>query len=163
MSILKRIFTKFRRTARASVCGVIVAGCVIAIDLRAASEIVVAIRYLQSEGTSHSHLYLYRDDGKFLRQLTSENSGQDVDPVFAPDGETIAFTREKEGAPLEFWIAHPLGGPAGKLEAAPDWYEKSKTSPYFTNRDSNPADLAPSPSASPAGAGMIGERKTCKA
>ena len=139
------------------------ASAFIAIDLRAASEIVVAIRYLQSEGMSHSHLYLYRDDGKFLRQLTSDNSGQDVDPVFAPDGETIAFTREKEGAPLEFWMAHPLGGPAGKLEAAPDWYEKSKTSPYFTNRDSNPADSAPSPSTSPAGAGMMGERKTCKA
>jgi len=27
---------------------------------RASSEIVIAIRYLQAEGTSHSHLYLYR-------------------------------------------------------------------------------------------------------
>jgi hypothetical protein len=29
---------------------------------RAASEIVIAIRYLQAEGTSHSHLYLYREE-----------------------------------------------------------------------------------------------------
>src|SRR5437763_1196116 len=31
---------------------------------RGASEIVIAIRYLQAEGISHSHLYLYREDGK---------------------------------------------------------------------------------------------------
>ena len=63
----------------------LVAGVVLLlpINLSAASEIVVAIRYLQAEGVSHSHLYLYRDDGKFLRQLTSDNSGQDVDPIFA--------------------------------------------------------------------------------
>jgi hypothetical protein len=139
------------------------------ISLRGASEIVVAIRYLQAEGLSHSHLYLYREDGKFLRQLTNDNSSQDVDPIFAPDGETIVFTREKEGAPLEFWIAHPLGGPAGKLDAAPDWYEKTKTSPYFTNRESAGANEAPSPAGSPdasaarTAAGMIGERKICKA
>ena len=59
-----------------------------AANARAASEIVVAIRYLQAEGVSHSHLYLYRDNGKFLRQLTNDNSGQDVDPIFAPDGES---------------------------------------------------------------------------
>ncbi len=35
------------------------------------SEIVIAIRYLQAEGTSHPHLYLYREDGKLLRQLTT--------------------------------------------------------------------------------------------
>lgn len=34
----------------------------LAIELPAASEIVIAIRYLQAEGTSHSHLYLYRED-----------------------------------------------------------------------------------------------------
>src|SRR2546423_735464 len=106
----------------------VAAGCLLfAINLRAASEIVIAIRYLQVEGTSHSHLYLYRDDGKFLRQLTNDNSGQDVDPVFASDGETIGFTREKEGRPLEFWSVKPLGGAPGKLESAPDWYQQAKT------------------------------------
>ena len=63
---------------------------------RGDSEIVVAIRYLQAKGTSHSHLYLYREDGKLLRQLTNDNSGQDSDPIFASDGETIVFTREKQ-------------------------------------------------------------------
>src|SRR5437764_1420744 len=146
----------------------------LAINLRAASEIVIAIRYLQAEGTSHSHLYLYKDDGKFLRQLTNDNSGQDVDPVFAPDGEMIAFTREKTGAPLEFWGVRPLGGNPSKLDAEPDWYEKTKTSPYFTNRDeSTPTESAypaaesasPAPNASAArtAAGVIGERRSYKA
>src|SRR5690348_17578464 len=95
------------------------------IDSRATSEIAVAIRYLQAEGVSHSHLYLYRDDGKFLRQLTNDVSGQDVDPIFAPDGATIVFTREKgNSSPLEFWSVQPLGTDLKKLDAAPDWYEQ---------------------------------------
>ena len=112
----------------------------VAVDLHAASEIVVAIRYLQAEGTSHSHLYLYRDDGKFLRQLTNDNSGQDVDPVFSADGATIVFTREKpDNSPLEFWSVQPLGTDLRKLDSVPDWYEQAKTSLYFTNRDAAPA------------------------
>jgi hypothetical protein len=120
----------------------------------AAAEIVIAIRYLQAEGTSHSHLYLYREDGKFLRQLTNDNSGQDVDPIFAPDGETIVFTREKTGNPLEFWSVRPLGTGLQKLDAAPDWYEATKTSLFFTNRESeqlSEQSASPSPSASPEG------------
>jgi len=138
------------------------------IELPAASEIVIAIRYLQAEGTSHSHLYLYREDGKILRQLTTDNSGQDVDPIFAPDGEVIAFTRKKDGSPLEFWSVHPLGGTPTKLDAAPDWYQQTKTSSYFTNRDV-PGAETPSPLASSTAtaartpAGMMGERKSYKA
>ena len=143
---------------------------VLALDSRATSEIVIAIRYLQADGVSHSHLYLYREDGKFLRQLTNWDSGQDVDPIFAPDGQVIVFAREKEGAPLEFWTVHPLGGNPSKLESVPDWYDETKTSPYFTNRNGS----SPVESASPAAdstetptmrgrAGMIGERRTYKA
>ena len=138
------------------------------IELPAASEIVIAIRYLQAEGTSHSHLYLYREDGKILRQLTTDNSGQDVDPIFAPDGEVIAFTRKKDGSPLEFWNVHPLGGTPTKLDAAPDWYQQTKTASYFTNRDVSGAET-PSSSASPIASaartptGMMGERKSYKA
>lgn len=148
----------------------------LAINLRAASEIVIAIRYLQAEGMSHSHLYLYRDDGKFLRQLTSDNSGQDVDPAFAPEGEIIVFTREKPDSRLEFWSVRPLGDVSTKLDSAPDWYDQAKTSPYFTNREtSKPADSvspataspesSPSPNASATrtAAGMMGERQTYRA
>ena len=142
----------------------------LAINLRAASEIVIAIRYLQAEGMSHSHLYLYRDDGKFLRRLTTDNSGQDVDPVFAPKGEIIVFTREKPDSPLEFWSVRPLGGDSTKLDSAPDWYEQAKTSPYFTNRETSkpadpvsPAAASPESSPSPSAAGMMGERRSYKA
>ena len=134
--------------------------------VRAASEIVVAIRYLQAEGVSYSHLYLYRDDGKFLRQLTNDTSGQDVDPIFASDGTNIVFSREKPDNPVEFWSIEPLGGGLKKLESVPDWYEQTKTSLYFTNRDvSKPNESAsptPGASASPSHPGLIGGRQTYK-
>jgi hypothetical protein len=142
----------------------------LALDLRAASEIVVAIRYLQADGVSHSHLYLYRDDGKFLRQLTNDSTGQDVDPIFATDGSSIVFTREKpENSPLEFWSVPPLGGNPTKLDSAPDWYEQTKTSLYFTNRDATPVNESASPTPSETSSprrtpgGIIGERKSYKA
>ena len=114
---------------------------------RGDSEIVVAIRYLQAKGTSHSHLYLYREDGKLLRQLTNDNSGQDVDPIFASDGEAIVFTREKPNDTREFWSIDPRGTKLKKLDTAPDWYSATKSSPYFT---SGGEDEAPSSSPTPA-------------
>jgi len=102
-------------------------------ETRADSEIVIAIRYLQAAGTSHSHLYLYREDGKLLRQLTDDNSGQDSGPIFSPDGSVIVFTREKPNHALEFWSVGPRGSNLKKLDAAPDWYAQAKSSPYFTN------------------------------
>ena len=123
-----------------------------AMSARAAAEIVIAIRYLQAEGNSHSHLYLYRDDGKLLRQLTNDNSGQDSGPIFAPDGSMIVFTREKPNGAREFWSVDSLGKTLKKLEAAPDWYVAAKSSPYFTNieSDESTSTLPPlSPAATP--------------
>jgi hypothetical protein len=102
-----------------------------ATSLDAASEIVVAIRYLQAEGGSHGHLYLYRDDGTLLRQLTKEESGQDLDPIFAPDGETIVFTREIAENKFEYWSVEPKSGGLKRLESEPEWYATTKTSPCF--------------------------------
>jgi hypothetical protein len=98
---------------------------------RAASEIVVAIRYLQAEGESHAHLFLYREDGTLLRQLTKEERGQDLDPMFAPDGETIVFSREVAENKFEYWTIEPKGGGLKRLDAQPEWYAATKTSPYF--------------------------------
>lgn len=107
-------------------------GMVVAIPrTQAAPEIVVAIRYLESRELSHAHLFLYRVDGEFLRQLTREDSGQDQDPIFAPDGETIVFTREVNENKFEFWSVEPSGGALKRLEAAPEWYTAAKSSPYF--------------------------------
>jgi hypothetical protein len=102
-----------------------------ATTLSTASEIVVAIRYLQAEGESHAHLFLYREDGALLRQLTKESSGQDLDPMFAPDGETIVFTREVAENKFEYWSVEPKGGGLKRLDAEPEWYANTKTSPYF--------------------------------
>ena len=115
---------------------------------RGASEIVIAIRYLQAEGTSHSHLYLYREDGKLLRQLTNDDSGQDSGPIFAPDGNMIVFTREKSNNAHEFWSVDPLGKALKILETAPDWYASGKSSPYFTNAEAEES-TSPNPSVSP--------------
>jgi hypothetical protein len=117
-------------------------------EARANSEIVVAIRYLEAEGTSHSHLYLYREDGKLLRQLTTDNLGQDVDPVFASAGNTIVFRREKPNNVREFWSIEPRGNALKKLDAAPDWYTQAKSSAYFTNLEPEES-TSPTPAASP--------------
>ncbi|HEY4271851.1 MAG TPA: hypothetical protein VGM65_07585 [Candidatus Udaeobacter sp.] len=123
---------------------------------RGDSELVVAVRYLQAKATSHSHLYLYREDGKLLRQLTNDNSGQDSDPIFASDGETIVFTREKPDGTHEFWSIDPLGKKLVKLTAAPDWYSGAKSSPAFTSSEdeespestpTSPPEQSASPSA----------------
>jgi hypothetical protein len=131
-------------------CTLIVVGVSagMATTAHAASEIVMAIRYLQAEGTSHSHLYLYREDGKFLRQLTNDNSGQDIGPIFAPNGATIVFTREKPNNVHELWSIDPRGTGLKKLDAAPDWYTQTKSSPYFTNIEPQES-VSPTPTASP--------------
>jgi hypothetical protein len=98
-------------------------------------ELAVAIRYLKAEGTSHAHIYLYREDGKLLRQLTRDDKGQDRSPVFAPDGKTIVFKRELSEALAEYWSVEPLGSGLRKLDAPPEWYSKSNESKFFTNRD----------------------------
>jgi hypothetical protein len=111
----------------------IVAACLIATVAQAdaASEIVVAIRYLQAAGDSHAHLYLYREDGTLLRQLTKEERGQDLDPMFAPDGETILFTREIAENKFEYWSIDPKGGGLKQLDSPPSWYADADSSPYF--------------------------------
>jgi hypothetical protein len=119
-----------------------VAGCMVVAIARAnaASEIVVAIRYLEAEGTSHAHLFLYREDGTLLRQLTKDDSGQDLDPMFAPDGETVVFTREISENKFEFWSVEASGGALKRLETAPEWYSAAKGSPYFAWPDPGSGD-----------------------
>lgn len=123
-----------RRAVRTFLVAAVLA-LISATETCAGSEIVIAIRYLEAAGTSHSHLYLYREDGKLLRQLTNHNSGQDSAPIFSPDGEMIVFTREKPNKAREFWSVKPRGTDLKRLDAAPDWYTQAKSSPYFTNID----------------------------
>jgi hypothetical protein len=66
-----------------------------------------------------------------LRQITREEAGQDLDPMFAPDGETVVFTREIAENKREYWTIEPKGGGLKRLEAEPEWYSATKSSPYF--------------------------------
>jgi len=149
------IFDKLAVTRLVAKALLFSAFAILGVQANAASEIVIAIRYLQAEGTSDAHLYLYREDGKLLRQLTNQKSGQDSDPIFSPDGETIVFTREKPDKVREFWSVKPRGTDLKKLGAAPDWYTQARSSPYFTNiepKESTSPSTATSPeeSAAPA-------------
>ena len=88
--------------------------------LTARGEVVVAIRYLQVEGVSHSHLFLFFDDGSLVRQLTSATEGQDHDPVFSADGTVIAFGRETK-AGEEWWTVGADGSGAKRRADFPEW------------------------------------------
>jgi hypothetical protein len=105
------------------------------LSARADSEIVVANRYLLANRTSHSHLYLYREDGKLLRQLTSSNAGQDRDPIFAPDGQSIVWTRLLSNGEKQYWSIRPRGSGLKQLRAQPAWYKSTHTSNFFSSND----------------------------
>ena len=122
-----------RLSWRAVLCGVALLPLAGSHGAEQQPEIVVAIRYLQGSGTSHSHLYLYREDGKPLRQLTRDDGGQDRNPVFQPDGENIVFTRELPGDVKQWWLVSPRGENLARLAAPPDWYTETKSSPSFTD------------------------------
>ena len=123
-------------------------GFVIAAPQQTSAEVVVAIRYLQPKGVSHAHLYLYADSGKLLRQLTKDNSGQDFDPLFAPDGTSIVFSRELSGDVVQTWSIKRDGSGLKRLDRSPEWYTTTKSSPYFTNFEPK-ADEAAAAEASP--------------
>ena len=120
-----------------------------AVPSDAAAEVVVAIRYLQAKGESHSHLYLYREDGRLLRQLTKDDSGQEYDPIFAPDGATIVFRRVMSEGMDEYWSVEPSGNNLHLLEGPPEWYTNTKSSPFYTNYEPEP-EGTPAPTATPA-------------
>lgn len=102
---------------------------------RGDAEIAVAIRYLQDEGVSHSHVYLYHRDGKLIRQLTKDTSGQDSNPFFSPDGNTIVFTRTI-GARAETWSIGPKGDGLVMLSEPPDWYHRASAAAGYADPDS---------------------------
>jgi len=109
------------------------------------SLVVVATRYLKAQGVSHAHLYLYKEDGTFLRQLTKSGKGQDHDPLFSPSGDEIVFVRTSdsedgkevvtastsEPASLEYWQVASKGGDLRRLDAVPDWYRAASNTIYF--------------------------------
>jgi hypothetical protein len=87
-------------------------------------RLAIAIRYLQIHGVSHSHIYLYRGDGKLLQQLTDDKIGQDFDPIFSPDGSEVVFKKVRNTAD-EFWLIKLDGTGLHRLDCAPQWYTQA--------------------------------------
>ena len=117
------------------ILGILITLCLVA-SARGASEVVVAMRYFQEKGVSHSHLYLYLENGKLIRQLTNDDTVQDTNPFFAPDGNTIVFTRAPTAGKSEIWSIEPRGGGLKQLSLAPDWYKQAASSPDAVDSDS---------------------------
>lgn len=93
-------------------------------------QVVVAIRYFKEEGVSHSHLDLFDGNGRFLRRLTHEESGQDFDPVFSPDGRSVVYRRTKEKEKAVEWRMASVDGSSDRaLPAPPDWHAKASQEP----------------------------------
>jgi hypothetical protein len=121
-------------------------------------QIAVSVRYLQIKGTSHAHIYLYSGDGKLIRQLTADEIVQDINPVFAPEGGEIVFTR-KAKAGEQTWSVTTSGTRAHRLNASPAWSQnQNKETPRFTvlsmewerwYKDLPPSNSAATPAPSP--------------
>jgi hypothetical protein len=95
------------------------------------AEVAASIRYLQAKGVSHSQIFLFRENGLLLRQLTHNDTGQLKNPVFAPDGATIVFTRVLWSGQKDYWSVQLNGSHMHKLDTAPAWYGAAKSSPHF--------------------------------
>lgn len=91
-------------------------------------SVVVAIRYLQIDGTSHAHLFLFDRNAVQVRQLTSDNSGQDRNPVFSPDGRVIVYQRRLKSR-VQWRSVQITGKDDRRLKVAPAWYSKPAKKP----------------------------------
>jgi hypothetical protein len=111
------------RLAALAILPAVIASADAAID----NEVAVSIRYLQITGISHAHIFLYAWNGKLLKQLTTDDSGQHVNPVFSPKGGEVIFTRLlKTGN--ELWAVTTDTGKLRKLDAPPPWYAEAADS-----------------------------------
>jgi len=95
--------------------------------------------------TQSARLYLtFKSNSLFSASAINFSASAGV--PFAPDGETIVFTREKPNDTREFWSVDPRGTKLKKFDAAPDWYSATKSSPYFTNLGEEENESSPSAS-----------------
>lgn len=112
--------------------------------------VVVAMRYPQIEGISHSRLYLFSRGGKLIRQLTKSEEGQDTDPVFSPDGKAVLYARlagsRKEETAKEWRLVSVDGKNDQPVKTPPAWREaQSRPVAVFDDPPVDPASgtLAP--------------------
>lgn len=91
---------------------------------------VVSARAMHPKGASHYQLYLYDQEGKLIRKLTSPEDAHDTDPMFSPDGDEIGFERHR-GKTVEYYTIKPNGKQLRKIASRPDWHRKYATIPRF--------------------------------
>lgn len=117
-------------------------GMVLALALVAASAfgggtdgelVAVSVRALKPRGRSNHQLFLFRGNGTPLRQLTSGKGFDNTNPVFSPDGKTIAFQRvpcEKGRASSGGIFTVGVDGRrlsvADNPTSGPEWYSTAK-------------------------------------
>lgn len=92
----------------------------------------------------HNELFLVNSDGSRLRQLTTNDVGQDFDPAWSPDGKTIVFGRNS-GGPIDLWQVDVATGEVNQLTS----YERGDvgpTGPAYSPDGSRIAFNFPSPS-----------------
>jgi hypothetical protein len=101
--------------------------------ISARADVVASIRYFKAEGVSHYHLFLFRDDGTLVRQLTSPEDAHDVGPKFIERGQAILFTR-KQGKKEQTWRIGTDGIGLRKLSKAPAGFPVKADPPsYFAH------------------------------
>ncbi len=106
------------------------------------AEVAVSIRYFKPAGESHYHLFLFRDDGAVVRQLTAPENANDVGPRFARDGMSIFFLRKpagmksgKPGSGGQVWQIGIDGKGLRRLKKAPLGFPVAEEPPAYCARE----------------------------
>jgi dipeptidyl aminopeptidase/acylaminoacyl peptidase len=74
--------------------------------------------HAMEENNSTSAIWLLSTDGKTQRQLTTFK-GKNSDPIWSPDGTTIAFISKRTGELSQIYLIDPSGGEARQLSHLP--------------------------------------------
>jgi len=92
-----------------AVCGALVYFLIIVPRQRAHFVTVGEVVYSADPGhTGLTHLYLINQDGTGLSQIT-KGTGSDSQPVFAPDGNQIAFVSNQDDPTKQLYCVNPDG------------------------------------------------------
>ncbi len=96
-----------------------------------------------AEGRSEENeIYVMNANGGNLRRLTN-NDAADLDPVWSPDGNKIAFVSHRDGNP-EIYVMDADGGNVRRLtnnfvvDREPAWSPDRRTVAFESHRDGNP-------------------------
>ncbi len=125
----------------AAAMGVAVMVSAIMADNREHDDVVLFV----SDRAGQQDIYALTVGEGTIRRLT-DSQGADFDPVWSPDGMTIAFTSRRDGGAQLYWMnadgSNPqwVGGPAPGISYGGRWHPDG-THLAFTSTRTNPAGL----------------------